>query len=106
MNPIEKSRVFQTPRRYEVISSVGKLAEEGYFVCNNVPVTDEGRPVFEHQFSTAATGLKARKVSSLSVAPPARLGHVYRHDRMGGSVSTMTVGKIRKRSRIRTNRQT
>ena len=49
----KKKSVFQTPRRYEVISSIGNLAEEGYFVCNNVPVTDEGKPVFEHQFSTA-----------------------------------------------------
>lgn len=43
--------VFQTPRRYEVVSSFGKLMEEGYFVFNNIPVTDEGRPVFEHRFS-------------------------------------------------------
>jgi len=43
--------VFQTPRRYEVISSAGGLKEEGYFVFNNVPVTDEGKPVFEHRFS-------------------------------------------------------
>ena len=47
-----KKSLFQTPRRYEVIGSVGNLAEDGYFVCNNVPVTDEGRPVFEHQFSS------------------------------------------------------
>jgi heme oxygenase (mycobilin-producing) len=53
--------IFQTPRRYEVISSVGALAEEGYFVCNNVPVTDEGKPVFEHQFSAAGDRVASQK---------------------------------------------
>lgn len=47
--------VFQTPRRYEVISSSGTLQDNGYFVFNNIPVTDEGRPVFEHRF-TELTG--------------------------------------------------
>ena len=44
-----------------MISSVGKLAEEGYFVCNNVPVTDEGRPVFEHRFSAAGDRVESQK---------------------------------------------
>lgn len=42
--------VFQTPRRYEVIDDSGALTEEGYFVFNNIPVTDEGSPIFEHRF--------------------------------------------------------
>ena len=42
--------VFQSPRRYEVIHSSGELKEPGYFAFNNIPVTDEGRPVFEHLF--------------------------------------------------------
>lgn len=46
--------VFQTPRRYEIISSTGTLQENGYFVFNNIPVTDEGRPVFEHRFTERA----------------------------------------------------
>lgn len=46
--------VFQTPRRYEVISSSGNLTEQGFFVFNNIPVTDEGRPVFEHRFMNRA----------------------------------------------------
>lgn len=41
--------LFQTPRSYEVISSSGTLNEEGFFALNNIPVTDEGRPVFEHR---------------------------------------------------------
>ena len=42
--------VFQTPRRYEVLASSGALDENGYFVLNHLPVTDEGRPIFEHLF--------------------------------------------------------
>ena len=41
--------LFQTPRRYEVISTSGTLTEEGFFAFNNIPVTDEGRPIFEHR---------------------------------------------------------
>ena len=39
---------FQTPRSYEVFSTSGTLKEEGFFAFNNIPVTDEGRPIFEH----------------------------------------------------------
>lgn len=56
----EAKSVFQTPRRYEVISSTGELKEEGYFVCNNIPVTDEGRPVFEHRFSSGNSKMGAQ----------------------------------------------
>ena len=41
--------IFSTPRSYKVISSSGTLKEEGFFALNNIPVTDEGRPVFEHR---------------------------------------------------------
>ena len=40
---------FQTPRRYEVIGTSGALIEEGFFAFNNIPVSDEGRPIFEHR---------------------------------------------------------
>jgi hypothetical protein len=42
--------VFKEPRRYEVLESYGELNKEGFVVMNNIPVTDEGRPLFEHQF--------------------------------------------------------
>ena len=50
----EKKTVFATPRRYEIIGSAGELNEKGYFVFNNIPVTEEGRPVFEHRFKNRA----------------------------------------------------
>ena len=42
--------VFNEPRRYEVLESYGDLNKEGFVVMNNISVTGEGRPLFEHQF--------------------------------------------------------
>ncbi|MFD1926844.1 antibiotic biosynthesis monooxygenase family protein [Sporosarcina siberiensis] len=52
LHETEGKSVFQTPRKFEVISSSGTLSDEGYFAFNNIPVTDEGSPIFEHQFKT------------------------------------------------------
>lgn len=52
LHETEAKSLFQTPRRYEIISSSGDLKDIGFFACNNVTVTDEGRPVFEHRFSS------------------------------------------------------
>jgi heme oxygenase (mycobilin-producing) len=52
LHETEGKTVFQTPRRYEVISSSGLLIEDGFFAFNNIPITDEGRPIFEHRFQS------------------------------------------------------
>ena len=49
LHETEGKTSFQTPRRFEVISSSGTLMEKGFFAFNNIPVTDEGRPIFEHR---------------------------------------------------------
>lgn len=54
LHETEGNSVFQSPRKYEVISSSGQLEHEGFFVFNNIAVSDEGRPVFEHRFSKRA----------------------------------------------------
>lgn len=46
-----KETVFSHPRKYEVIDSAGTFENAGYAVMNNIPVTDEGRPLFEYRFS-------------------------------------------------------
>ncbi|KOS71632.1 signal transduction protein TRAP [Lysinibacillus contaminans] len=46
----ESKSIFATPRKFEVLDSVNDLEDRGFFVFNNIPVTDEGRPVFEHRF--------------------------------------------------------
>ncbi|MEO4054562.1 antibiotic biosynthesis monooxygenase [Solibacillus sp. CAU 1738] len=50
----EKKSIFATPRKYEVLDSVGELQQKGYFVLNNIPVSDEGRPIFENRFLNRA----------------------------------------------------
>ncbi|GLC89871.1 antibiotic biosynthesis monooxygenase family protein [Lysinibacillus piscis] len=54
----EGKSVFATPRQFEVIDAVNDLEEQGFFVCNNIPVTDEGRPVFEHRFLNRARAIE------------------------------------------------
>src|SRR5699024_11640956 len=47
----DKARnVFSSGRAYEVLITKGKIQEEGYIVMNNIPVTDEGQPIFEDRF--------------------------------------------------------
>lgn len=49
----EGNSLFHEPRPYEVLDAVGLLGGE-FIVCNNIPVTDEGRPLFEHRFNQRA----------------------------------------------------
>ncbi|MFC9542076.1 antibiotic biosynthesis monooxygenase family protein [Lysinibacillus sp. NPDC056959] len=50
--------IFATPRKFEVLDAVNALEERGFFVFNNIPVTDEGRPVFEHRFLNRARAIE------------------------------------------------
>ncbi|MFJ7728047.1 antibiotic biosynthesis monooxygenase family protein [Neobacillus sp. NPDC097160] len=54
---------FKEPRRYEVLESIGEIKKEGFVVLNNIAVTDEGRPLFEHQFKNR--GQKIQNVPGL-----------------------------------------
>ncbi len=40
--------LFKLPRKYEVIDAVEELLQEGLIIMNNIPVSEEGRPTFEH----------------------------------------------------------
>lgn len=44
----EQKSLFATPIQYDIIEGNGALHEEGFFALNNVSVTDEGKPIFEH----------------------------------------------------------
>ena len=46
--------VFESPRKYEIVDGSGELEDNGYVVFNNIPVTDEGRPLFEYRFKNRA----------------------------------------------------
>ncbi|MDV6377017.1 antibiotic biosynthesis monooxygenase [Sporosarcina sp. GW1-11] len=50
--------VFQTPRKYEVVGAFGNLTEPGYFALDNVAVTDEGKPIFEHRYKEMGEKLR------------------------------------------------
>lgn len=58
LHETEGKSVFQTPRRYEVVDGTGTFQEKGFFVFNNIPVTDEGRPIFEHRFKNRAGAIE------------------------------------------------
>lgn len=53
-----KKSLFASPRKFEVIDAVGSLEQKGFFVFNNIPVTEEGRPVFEHRFLNRARAVE------------------------------------------------
>ncbi|MCJ7840411.1 antibiotic biosynthesis monooxygenase [Lederbergia sp. NSJ-179] len=54
----EKRSVFQSPRKYDCIDSLGELAKVGYVACHYVPVRDENKPLFEYNFDDKLALLK------------------------------------------------
>ncbi|WP_082234703.1 antibiotic biosynthesis monooxygenase family protein [Halobacillus massiliensis] len=46
----EISSFFKEGRDYEIVEKVGEVQSSGFVVMNNIPVSDEGRPVFEDRF--------------------------------------------------------
>src|SRR5699024_6418806 len=45
-----EKNIFASGRAYEVLLSKGNIVQDGFVVMNNIPVTEEGRPVFEDRF--------------------------------------------------------
>ncbi|MFC4024513.1 antibiotic biosynthesis monooxygenase family protein [Oceanobacillus longus] len=43
-------KLFSSGREYEVIMQTGEILKEGFVVMNNIPVSDESKPGFEHRF--------------------------------------------------------
>lgn len=58
LHETEGKGIFQTPRRFEVVDGTGEFKEKGFFVFNNIPVTEEGRPIFEHRFKNRAGAIE------------------------------------------------
>lgn len=46
----EGKSVFGAGREYEIVIKSGNIQETGYIVMNNIPLTEEGKPVFEDRF--------------------------------------------------------
>ncbi|MBH0228724.1 antibiotic biosynthesis monooxygenase [Halobacillus yeomjeoni] len=57
----ENLSIFEEGRNYEVVDSVGEVKPQGYVVMNNIPVADEGRPVFEDRFKNRAGSVENRE---------------------------------------------
>ncbi|MFC7321157.1 antibiotic biosynthesis monooxygenase family protein [Halobacillus campisalis] len=55
----EEEPVFAEGRDYEVVEAVGDVEESGFVVMNNIPVSDEGRPVFEDRFKKRAGSVES-----------------------------------------------
>jgi heme oxygenase (mycobilin-producing) len=45
-----KQKVFTAGRDYEIIIQNGDIQDTGFVVMNNIPVLDEGKPIFEDNF--------------------------------------------------------
>lgn len=45
-----EKNIFSAGREYEILIQKGNIQDEGYVVMNNIPVTEEGQPVFEDRF--------------------------------------------------------
>lgn len=58
LHETEKKSIFAVPRKFEVIDSIGDLQQMGFYVFLNIPVSEEGRPVFEKQFLDSSSTLK------------------------------------------------
>lgn len=50
LHETEGETIFKEPRQYEVFESSGNVGKSKFAVMNNIPVTDEGRPIFEYRF--------------------------------------------------------
>lgn len=47
---LQKKSVFKAGRSYEVLVSTGTLEEEGFFVFDHHPLTEDGKPLVENRF--------------------------------------------------------
>lgn len=47
----KKKSVFVAGRSYDILLNSGNIQEKGYVVMNNIPVSDEGKPLFETSFN-------------------------------------------------------
>lgn len=46
----EQKSIFAAGRGYNILLETGAMEETGFVVMNNIPVSDEGKPVFEANF--------------------------------------------------------
>lgn len=73
----DDTSIFKEGREYEVVDSVGEMKNQGFVVMNNIPVADEGRPVFEDRFKNRAGNVENREgFQAIRILRPLR-GNTY-----------------------------
>lgn len=73
----EGDDVFSEPLKYEIVDGEGSFQSKGYVVMNNIPVTDEGRPLFEDRFKNRAGAIhKSPGFQALRILRPTQ-GNTY-----------------------------
>lgn len=50
----DATSLFKEPKKYEVLDGAGDFQKGSYAVLNNIPVSDEGTPLFEQRFKERA----------------------------------------------------
>lgn len=67
LHETEGNSLFKNPLKYEVIDGIGNLSvKQGSAVLHHIPVTDEGRPIFEYRFKEFSNQME--KVSGFETA--------------------------------------
>ncbi|QFT88277.1 Heme-degrading monooxygenase HmoB [Bacillus sp. THAF10] len=54
MHETNEQSSFNSGKRFEILDAVGEMSRGKFAVLNNIPVSEEGRPVFEYRFSQRA----------------------------------------------------
>lgn len=73
----DESAVFDEGRDFETVDTVGQIQPKGYVVMNNIPVADEGRPVFEDRFKKRAGNVENQEgFQALRILRPLK-GNTY-----------------------------
>jgi heme-degrading monooxygenase HmoA len=54
LHETKDASIFNAPKKYDVLDSKGELSNGSYAVFNNIPVSFEGRPLYEKRFSDRA----------------------------------------------------
>ncbi len=47
--------LFQMPRTFEILDARGNFKENGYFVLYHIPLSDEGKPIFEFKYANLSS---------------------------------------------------
>lgn len=53
-----QNSIFVSGREYDILINEGNIKETGYIVMNNIPIADEGKPIFETSFKKRESALK------------------------------------------------